>query len=152
MLSREHYLQALQSPFEDVNYIYQFSSIPTFRKVVMTLDLKICSIHFCDHFSQSSLSSYTPRSSYRFSVPFLDISEVGLHHSVNDRLNDFLSARKFVISFSLDILIISKMHILLLSWILSLVVQLVLLRLIFLSWHWLMSWILFMFLIMMMLL
>ncbi len=76
MLSREHYLHALQSAFKDVNFIYQFNSIPTFRKVAMTLDLRICSIHFCDHFSQDSLSSYTPRSSYRYSVPFSEISDV----------------------------------------------------------------------------
>ena len=76
MLSREHYLHALQSAFEDVNFIYYFNSIPTFRKVAMTLDLKICSIHFCDHFFQHSLSSYTPRLSYRYSVPFSEMSEV----------------------------------------------------------------------------
>lgn len=76
MLSREHYLHALQSAFEDVNFIYRFNGIPTFRKIVMALDVMICSIHFCDHFSQDSLSSYVPRSSYRFSVPFYEMSEV----------------------------------------------------------------------------
>lgn len=67
-------MKALKSPFDAYNYIDNFNGVPTLRKSIVTIDLYVCSIFFCDQFSEESIASYTPRSSYRYNVPYQSFS------------------------------------------------------------------------------
>ncbi|KAK8796743.1 hypothetical protein WA588_000870 [Blastocystis sp. NMH] len=75
MLSREHHLQILRGDFEGGNFLFDYNGIPTLRSTTMVVDLFACSIFMCDQFSEESLNAYTPRSSYRFAVPFSSLSQ-----------------------------------------------------------------------------
>ena len=74
MMSREFHLKAMNSSFDSYNYISDFNGIPTVRQSAVTLDLYVCSIFFCDQFSQENLDSYIPRKSYRYQVPYQPLS------------------------------------------------------------------------------
>ena len=78
MLSREHHLQILRGHFEGGNFLFDYNGIPTLRSTTMVVDLFACSIFMCDQFSEESLNAYTPRSSYRFAVPFSSLSQVAV--------------------------------------------------------------------------